>query len=215
MSRAGLRQASWPLAAFLVLTLAWAPLAAGQGGVAPRQPISPELAAMAAEEALNYARVQYPVEGRTEQGMPFRLGGQTTLEEFLEAVQNGADPRSLGVDASGLVVNVYRSVVPELTFLMQGGSSGLIEAADVSSSAIFYWNVNAVDVEEAMPGDLLFFKGGSGEPAGVAIVTRVSPERVDFVVASAGRGRVIETFARPGGAYWQGNVLGLGRLLIP
>ncbi|HEY8531868.1 MAG TPA: NlpC/P60 family protein [Limnochorda sp.] len=214
MSRTGLRQLALPSAVVLVLMLAWAPLAAGQGSVAPRQPISPELAAMAAEEVLNYARVQYPVDGRTEQGMPFRLGGQTTLEEFLEAVQNGADPRSMGVDASGLVVNVYRSVIPELTFLMQGGS-GLVEATDVSSSALFYWNVNAVDVDEAMPGDLLFFKGSGGEPSGVAIVTRVSPDRVDFVVASSSRGRVIETFARPGGAYWQGNVLGLGRLLIP
>lgn len=215
MSRTGLRQAVWSLGALVALMLVWAPLASGQGVVAPRQPISPEVAAQAAEEALNYARVQFPVEGQTQQGMPFRLGGQTTLEEFLEAVQNGADPRSMGVDASGLVVNVYQSVIPGLTFLMQGGPSGLVEVTDVSSSAIFYWNVNAVDLEAAMPGDLLFFKGGSGEPTGVAIVTRVSPERVDFVVASAGQGRVIQTFARPGGAYWQRSILGLGRLLVP
>lgn len=215
MSQTGLRQAAWPLGLLLAMMLVWTPLAAGQAAVAPRQPISPDVAAQAAEEALNYARVRFPADGQTQQGMPFLLGGQTTLEQFLEAVQNGADPRSMGVDASGLVVNVYQSVIPGLTFLMQGGPSGLVEVADASSSAIFYWNVNAVDVEAAMPGDLLFFKGASGEPTGVAIVTQVAPDRVDFVVASARQGRVVETFARPGGTYWQGSILGLGRLLVP
>ncbi len=213
MSRTGLRQLGW-----LVVLVAWVLVAAPGSGaqtIASRQPVSPEVAAQAAEEALNYARVQYPLNGESQQGMPFRLGGQTTLEQFLEAVQNGADPRSMGVDASGLVVNVYRSVIPGLTFLMQGGPAGLVEVTDANSAAIFYWNVNAVDLEEAVPGDLLFFKGASGDPTGVAIITRIGPDRVDFVVASARQGRVVETFAWPGSAYWQGNILGLGRLLVP
>ena len=146
MSRTGLRQLGW-----LVVLVAWVLVAAPGSGaqtIASRQPVSPEVAAQAAEEALNYARVQYPLNGESQQGMPFRLGGQTTLEQFLEAVQNGADPRSMGVDASGLVVNVYRSVIPGLTFLMQGGPAGLVEVTDANSAAIFYWNVNAVDLEE-------------------------------------------------------------------
>ncbi|BAS25996.1 NlpC/P60 family protein [Limnochorda pilosa] len=205
------RAACLGLAAVLVLGVH----ATGQQAPAPREPLSVEAAAQAAEEALSYARLSYPVGDETQQGMPFKLAGQTTLQEFLDAVQAGADPGSMGVDASGLVVNVYRSVVPGLTFLWQATESGLSEATDASSQALFYWNVDAVDLASAVPGDLLFFKGRSGDPQGVAIITRLSPERVDFVVASARAGKVVETFARPGGTYWQENVLAMGRLLIP
>lgn len=199
----------------LALVLVLALPAASQGSLAPRRPVSAEVAARAAEEALAYARVSYPAGNGTQEGMPFKLGGQTTLLQFLQRVQEGADPRSMGVDASGLVVNVYRTVIPGLTFLVQAGSSGLAETDDATSAAIFYWNVDAVDLSAAVPGDLLFFKSATGEPSGVAVVTGIAPERVDFVVASAREGRVIESFARPGGSYWQANVLGLGRLLVP
>ncbi|MBO8126864.1 MAG: C40 family peptidase [Firmicutes bacterium] len=150
----------------------------------------------AAELAVKYAQA----------GVPFKLGGQVTLEAFAEA-ENTDD----GIDASGLVVNVYKEVLGEVRWAGGGGEEPLL-FADVSSSILFNWNTVPVSLEELRAGDLIFFKNSVGKIAGVGIFLAKKGDLVHFVVPSASQGRVIETYLNIKNAYWQQRFAGAGRL---
>lgn len=176
--------------------------AAGQAGV----PVSEEQALAALTEALRYA----------EAGVPFKLGGRITVDEYLALRdQDPEKAASGGIDASGLVCNAYRAAIPNLKFFGgPPGQAGL--AAYVTSRTLYRYNVSPVTLEAMRPGDLLFFKSPqSGDITGVAIVAARAGKVVRVVVASASRGKVVETGINTEGTYWATQVAGLGRLLYP
>ncbi|WP_324716000.1 NlpC/P60 family protein [Carboxydochorda subterranea] len=168
--------------------------------------IGQEPALSALRESLRYV----------EAGVPFRLGGKTTVDEYLRL--QGSDPRaaaSAGVDASGLVVNALRAAVPGVRFFAGPPDQGRT-AEYVTSAMLRRYNSTEVSIEEARPGDLLFFKSPStGQVTGVGIVHVVMPGVVRVVVASASQGRVVETGIRIGGAYWASQVDAVARLVLP
>lgn len=159
--------------------------------------VTPEEARAACQVALEYAK----------HGVYYKLGGQVTLEEFL------ANPTpDKGIDASGLVVNVYRSVLGDIRFAAGGGEKPVL-VADVASSHLFNWNTLAISMAQIQPGDLLFFKNNAGQISGVGIFVRQQGDLVYFVIPSSSRGRVIETFYNIRNQYWQNNFAGAGRLV--
>ena len=166
--------------------------------------ISAEHAQAALEEALRYV----------EAGVPFKLGGKITVEQYLALKQQ--DPSaasSAGVDASGLVVNAFRAVLPDLVLFAGPPESGR-KAAYVTSAQLFRYNTVPVPLEQARPGDLLFFRSPDGdEITGVAIVSELRGPIVRVVVASASRGRVAHIGLSTTGEYWATHVAGLGRLI--
>lgn len=179
---------------------------------AERVPITEEEGQRIAEAALSYTEVQ-PI-ATAEPGMPFLWGGRTTLEELVQYAGPGGVPETVGVDASGLVVNVLRAVLgPDVRFVASVGGRK-VRLADATSRILYEDNVQAVEPQRARPGDLLFF-GQDGDISGVAVVVERRGDRIDFVVASARTGRVIRTFARIGGEYWQKTIVGVGRFLKP
>lgn len=122
----------------------------------------------------------------------------------------------VGVDASGLAVNALRSLGDNVRFAATAGDNPTWWA-DATSTMLYDFNVVHVDPARLRAGDLVFFGGtrdGEVYVNGVGVVTGRSGTRVDFVVASAREGRVIHTFARTDGDYWQGNIVGAGRFLV-
>lgn len=122
----------------------------------------------------------------------------------------------LGVDASGVAVNALRSLGTGVRFAATAGDDP-VWWADATSALLHDFNVVEVDPIELRAGDLVFFGGvldGDVYVSGVGVVTGRTGTRVDFVVASARAGRVIHTFARTDGDYWQGNIVGAGRFLV-
>lgn len=121
-----------------------------------------------------------------------------------------------GVDASGLAVNALRSLGPGVRFAATVGDDP-VWWADATSAMLHDFNVVAVDGSRLRAGDLVFFgttRDGDVSVSGVGVVTGRTGTRVDFVVASAREGRVIQTFARTDGDYWRGNIVGAGRFLM-
>lgn len=186
------------LAAVLALALA----GAGQEGTVT---VGEEQARAALQEALRYV----------EAGVPFRMGGKITLEEFLALKeQDPAAAEQAGIDASGLVVNAFRAVVPDLVLFAGPAEQGRA-ATYVTSEALFRYNTVPVPLEQARPGDLLFFRSPQGDAVtGVGIVSSVSGAVVRVVVASASRGRVVDVGINTRGEYWATYVAGLGRLVV-
>lgn len=122
----------------------------------------------------------------------------------------------LGVDASGLAVNALRALGPNVRFAASLGPEPTWWA-DATSALLYDYNVIHIEPEEVRAGDLVFFGTTLDEKvsvSGVGIVTGRAGTRVDFVVASARQGKVIHTFARTDGDYWQGNIVGVGRFLV-
>lgn len=174
-----------------------------------------------AEAALAYAEVTFVVDGEEQQGMPYAWGGRTGLDGLKERLSGGDGvgvlPQDIGVDASGLVVAALRDIDGGVRFF--ASATGDVRWADATSALLYEWNTKAVDIQDARAGDVVFFGSkavdGRAQVEGVGVVTAVSGSRVDFVVASAGQGRVVHTFARADGEYWQNNILGIGRLTLP
>lgn len=170
-----------------------------------------------ARRALAYATVTYVVEGEERQGVPFLLGGRTRLTQFEDLVAGGdlADDalQNVGIDASGVVVAVLKDLDPNVRFAASTGDDPVLWA-DATSSLLAQYNIVRLPAAELRAGDLLFF-GSVDSVTGVAIITGRTGARIDFVVASAGQGRVIHTFARTDGEYWQNNIVGGGRLALP
>lgn len=200
-----------------------AALAAGQGvGLgqeAPGVPLSEEQGLRLAEAVGAFADVTYAVEGEERQGVPYVWGGRVGVEAFLDAAAEGGGAADgldgVGVDASGLLVAALRDAFPGARFFAPA-DGGLVLWSDTNSATLFHHNVLALEPSEVRAGDLVFFGSKSDDGAvqvgGVGVVTGRSGTRVDFVVASAGQGRVIRTFARTDGEYWQNNIVGVGRL---
>jgi len=174
--------------------------------------------AHAAQSALGIARqyveAEYTVDGTTKTGVPYKLGGQTSIEDFISATTAGDDLSTLGIDASGLIVNCFRSAVPELRFrIVRNGQSHYV--TDISSEGLFKWNIAPLtDPEQLRPGDLIFFRSSGGGIGGVAIVSRYSHPLVHFIVASSRAGKVIATRLHTQGTYWKDRIAGMGRLLV-
>lgn len=182
-------------------------------------PLSEDQGRRFAEAALAYADVTYVLDGEERQGMPYVWGGRTEVGTFQDATAGGdgfaGGSADLGVDASGLVVAALLDVFPGARFFAST-DNGLVLWADTTSAALFHHNAAAVEPSQLRAGDLVFFgsksEDGAVDVGGVGVVTGRSGARVDFVVASAGQGRVIHTFARIDGEYWQNNIVGAGRL---
>lgn len=209
-----------------------------------RRPLTVEEGLRVAEAALAFAELEYVSGDTVLRGMPYLWGGRTTVTEFSSAVEGAdraamteqqvvpatastasdADPApkaeaalsGLGVDASGVAVNALRSLGIGLRFAASGGDEP-VWWADATSAVLYDFNVVAVPPEELRAGDLVFFGrtlDGDIYVSGVGVVTGRTGTRVDFVVASAREDRVIHTFARTDGDYWQGNIVGAGRFLV-
>lgn len=157
--------------------------------------VTVEQAQSAADLALAYARA----------GVPYKLAGHLTLQEFQAGTVEG------GVDASGLVVNVYREVLGEIRWAGGGGEDPLL-LADIASATFFNWNTLPVRVDDLCPGDLLFFKNASGRISGVGLFLEKDGDLVHYVVASANKGRVIKTFLNTKNQSWHQSFAGAGRL---
>lgn len=211
--------------AVLAAVLGAAGVGAGAAAQAPAEPpspmapevgevVTPEQARLALEKARAYAEFAYTLDGEEHRGVPYKLGGKVSLEEFNRLLESSPEEaREAGIDASGLVVQAYRAVIPEIRFFTgPTGQEGL--ARVVNSAALYRWNVVPIPVEESAPGDLLFFKSPSTQQiTGVALVSQRTDQVVRVIVASESRGRVVELGIRIGGAYWETRVAGLGRLV--
>lgn len=175
-----------------------------------RRPLTEEEGQRVAEAALAFANLEFTSAGGVQSGMPYVWGGRTTVEEFSAAVSG------LGVDASGVAVNSLRSLGAGVRFAATAGDAPTWWA-DATSTLLYNFNVVAVDPSGLRAGDLVFFgesRDGDVSVSGVGVVTGRAGTRVDFVVASAREGRVIHTFARTDGDYWQSNIVGAGRFLV-
>lgn len=199
------------LAVLLIPALAGlAALEAAEEGALDRRPLTAEEGQRVAEAALHYARLTLP--GSTDEpGVPYVWGGRISAEEYLRRAGSEESGQKLGVDASGLAVNALRALGPVRFAHRQGDR--WVYTADTNSRALYEYNVEPVPPRELRAGDLLFF-GDDQNVTGVAVVTGRQGERVDFVVASQRAGRVIQTFARIDGPYWQDHILGGGRFLL-
>lgn len=208
----GLYTAVLPAVLILMLSLLFpSSMVAAEPG---RVPVTEEEGRRIAAAALRYTEVEPAGSAASERGMPFLWGGRSTVEELAQGAGVGDSAGVLGVDASGLVVNVMRTVFGSGIRFVAVVDGEEVRLADATSHILYRYNVEPVDPREARPGDLLFF-GRDGDINGVAVVAERGAGRIDFVVASARAGRVIRTFARIGGEYWQNSVAGLGRFLKP
>lgn len=202
-------------AARIGLFLALAAVAAGQAALAQEAwtPIDEAAGRALAEHARAYAEAAWFEGGEGREGIPFLWGGRIDVEAFLAAATAGR-AQGLGVDASGVVAGAAAKALPGHRF-RRPGEDGWLLAADVTSPVLFEWNVQSIDVGQARPGDLIFFREPESDRIiGVGVVEAVSDGLVHFTVASENAGRVVRTFARIGGDYWNQQVAGLGRLLV-
>lgn len=215
------RDAAVALAAMLWAAGTWMPAAAQQPAELPSPtapvggvPVSAEQAREALRRAREYAQFRYRLDDEEQQGVPYKLGGKVTLEEFARLVESSPDEaREAGIDASGLVVQAYRAAVPDIQFFTgPTGQEGL--ARMVNSGALYRWNTKPIALDEVGPGDLVFFKSPStNQVTGVALVSQRVGRILRIIVASESRGRVVEVGLQVTGSYWESRVAGLGRLV--
>lgn len=198
-----------------VVALASVLLVLAAAAQAERRPLTPDEGDRVARAALRFAHVEYFDGDATVEGVPYLWGGRLTVEEFLDRLAGGESPRTLGTDASGVAVAALRALDADLRFA--GAPDGQPAWLPDATSAILYrWNVTHVSTDDVQPGDLIFFRGETGDGiSGVGIVTGSRDGRVEFVVASAREGRVVHTFLRTAGDYWQTRVAAIGRFLLP
>lgn len=164
-------------------------------------------------EALEYATVQYWFEGEPHQGVAYLYGGQDTVSQYIAKLEQGAEPGvQAGIDASGLVINAYRAVYPELQLVSVVGSQEVL-VKDASSETLYSWNVRPLTVDELRPGDLLFFGTEGRGINGVALYAGRRGNLLEMVTASQSRGKVVLTTVRLGGDYWESSFVGAGRLI--
>lgn len=190
----------------------WTP-AGAQGFELAAEPVSDAVAARALAEAERYAIVTYRYRGETMTGVAYKWGGRLSVDEYLAAVAQGAEPgRDVGVDASAVVVNAYLAADPDHRFVVEAGGGRRL-VADVTSADLYRWNIRPVATDELRPGDLIFFQDERGNVSGVAVFERREGPNVHFIVASAGQGKVVRTFLNVNNTYWNTRVKGAGRLL--
>ncbi len=145
-----------------------------------------------------------------DEGVAYLLGGQTTLLDYIVGVREGRMPGvDVGVDASGLIRNVFRRQQPDMRFY--AGPGGPIRR-NVNSAALYHYNSRSLRLDEAEPGDLIFFENEDGNIIGLGLISRITTSSVHFITASANAGTVIESHALIGGDYWNSSIAGLGRL---
>lgn len=170
-------------------------------------------AQQALEAAMQYVNLEYEFEGEPGQGVAYLYGGQDTVTSYLKKIAQGAEPgRQAGIDASGLVINAYREVHPQLTFVHRGNSQET-EVKDATSSTLYLWNVEPLTPEELRPGDLVFFGTEGTGINGVALYAGRQGELMQIVTASQSQRKVVMTRIRVGGDYWKRSYAGAGRLI--
>lgn len=158
-----------------------------------------------ANQAHNYA-LKY-----VEHEVAYLYGGRMSLETYLAKLEAGLTPgEEIGIDASALVVNAYRHVIPNIRFYFDGSQSTTV--ADATSSILANYNIKPISQEELVPGDLIFFKSASGNISGAAIFSEIKGRVIYFITASANAGKVILTNALLDGSYWTSSFAGFGRL---
>ena len=170
-------------------------------------------ARQALEAAMEYVTLEYHIGGELRQGVAYRFGGQDTISSYTGKIAQGAEPgKEAGIDASGLVVNAYRSVYPGLRFV-QVGDLGEMIVNDASSMTLYMWNVRPLAPEELKPGDLVFFGTEGSGINGVALYADQQDHLMQIVTASQSQGKVVVTRVRVGGDYWNRSFAGAGRLI--
>ncbi len=166
--------------------------------------VSPEQANKAYTYALQYVNNE----------VAYVFGGRINVQQYLDALSQGLVPGvDIGVDASALVVNSYKTVLPELKFWFDDSRTSKV--ADATSSILAKYNSKPLEETEVIPGDLIFFKDQGGNITGVAIFSHVEGEVIHFITASASQGKVVLTNARVTGQYWADTFAGFGRLAYP
>ena len=170
-------------------------------------------AKQALEAAMEYVTLEYDSEGELRQGVAYCFGGQDNISNYLSKISQGAEPgKEAGIDASGLVINAYRSVYPALRFVQVSNSRELV-VNDANSMTLYLWNVRPLPPEELEPGDLVFFGTDGSGINGVALYAGEQDGRMQIVTASQSQGKVVVTGMRLGGDYWKRSFAGAGRLI--
>ena len=173
---------------------------------------SDQEAKQALDAAMQYADLEYVIQGELWQGMAYFYGGQDTISSYLGKIEQGVQPGAgAGIDASGLVINAYKAIYPDLRFLYRTNSQET-KVSDTSSKSLYLWNVRTVELEDLQPGDLIFF-GQEGNIHGVALYAGRRGESIRIVTASQSQGKVVLTGIRAGGDYWRSSFAGAGRLI--
>lgn len=174
--------------------------------------VSAEIGEMVLAQALRFVDLEFEANGGLHQGVAYLWGGRMGVDEYVAAVQAGAQPGvDAGVDASGVVVQSIRSVLPGHKFA--GAPGGAAPVVQATSATLFHFNVAEVAVDELRPGDLLFFQDSAGNVSGVGIFERRVGPNVHFIIASARAGRVIKTFYNVNNDSWKTQFKAAGRLL--
>lgn len=163
--------------------------------------------------AKQYVTVEYQIDDGMWQGVAYLYGGQDTIPDYLQKIAEGAQPgKQAGIDASGLVINAYQAVYPDLRFSYRANSEETL-VNDASSKTLYLWNVRPLAPEELMPGDLVFFGTEGYGINGVALYAGRQGQLMQIVTASQSQGKVVLTRVRVGGDYWKRSFAGAGRLI--
>lgn len=141
----------------------------------------------------------------------YLYGGRQSVEAYLDGLAKGKTPgEDIGVDASGLIVNAYRHVIPNIRFYFDQSQTTTV--ADATSSLLYNFNCKPITQTELQPGDLIFFQNAAGNITGVAVFSHISGDVIHFITASVNAGKVVLTNALLSGNYWKTNFAGFGRL---
>lgn len=161
-----------------------------------------------AEQAYEYA-LEY-----VENEVAYLYGGRLNVEQYLDLLANGYVPgEDIGVDASALVVNAYRQIIPELKFWFDDTKTNT--TLDATSKILYLYNCQPLSIEQIEPGDIIFFQNDDGNIIGTAIFSHVSGNVIHFITASSTAGKVVLTNAFLEGDYWLNTFAGFGRLQYP
>jgi cell wall-associated NlpC family hydrolase len=112
-------------------------------------------------------------------------------------------------DCSGLVVYSYQSAY-RATHIFSDGKQ-LVD--DVTADTLFRHNIQPVEPEQLIPGDLIFISSESDRITHVGIVADIQKPRVEMVHASSFAGEVLEEHWPLEQVVRNQHVVGFGRLL--
>ncbi len=149
--------------------------------------------------------------GYVNNQVAYQYGGRLTVEEYKNALAEGKEPgQDIGVDSSAVVLNAYRSILPDIRFWTNAHQNRTY--SDVSSSTLYHWNRKPLAKHQLVPGDLVFFKTTGGNIMGVGLFSHFQGNVIHFIVASANAGQVVLTNVDTNGSYWHNHFAGFGRL---